>query len=201
GVDEDAIDGLRKSAVTRSLGAAKRFVVADPSDTRTLVLAGARGVGKSVAAAHVIGEWLRKNDVNSRPSGGKWFPPVVWCRASQVTRETDFGRVDADFLYGLERSHLLVLDDLGEDATVPGLAALTDILKIRHEKRRLTVITSNLWPDMLKTRYGESWFDRLKTAAIVPDLRGEKSLRKARHEARNELHDSYLSAILRQPPR
>lgn len=184
GVPTDAIIGLRKASSTAAIASAKRWEGVPRHLARTLLLAGPRGIGKTVAAAYVLAGYVRKHDWNSAPSGGKTHPPFVWACASEVTAVTDFGRVAPEWVEGLKACQLLVLDDLGEDGTVPGVAALADVLKTRHEKHRATVITTNLPVDApdgkpsLRSRYGDSWYERLKVAAIAPNLFGEKSLRK-----------------------
>jgi DNA replication protein DnaC len=183
GVPADAIVGLRGALETKSIEAGKRFVSAPRDIARTLLLSGPRGAGKTVAAAWVMAQFMKRHDFNSMPSGGKQYPPFVWCSASEVTAVTDWGRVDPDWLDGLKHAGLLVLDDLGEDGTAPGVSALADVLKLRHEKRKPTVITTNLPVDAakgpsLRERYGDSWFERLKVAAIAPNLTTEKSLRR-----------------------
>lgn len=178
GAPADALVACRKPWDTVALEAARRFESAPRDMIRTLLLAGPRGCGKSVAATHVLWHWGRNYQWNSAPSGGKQWRPAIWCDASEVTGQTDYGRVDPSWLQELERAKVLVLDDLGEDGTQPGLAALTSVLKARHEARRATVITSNLALPALALRYGASWYERLKVAAIAPDLRQAKSLRR-----------------------
>lgn len=156
---------------------AKRFGQADRTLCRTLVLAGPRGVGKSTAAAQVLWDWAKHYPWDSQASGGRQGPPAAWMDAREVTREQDYGRVNPQWLDGLRACEMLVVDDIGKDATEAGLVALTDLLVHRHEKRRPTVITSNLDPHSLQQRYGESWWARLRACSSIPDLRHEKSLR------------------------
>jgi hypothetical protein len=177
GVPPDAVLSVRKGWDTTALSAAKKFEIAPADIARTLVLAGARGCGKTTAAAHVVWHWARGHSWNNQASGGKQHRPCVWVDAAEVTAQTDFGRVDPEWLEGLRRAKLLIIDDLGEDGTQPGLAALADVLKARHEWRRRTVITSNLSLPKMEQRYGESWYERLRVAALAPDLRQAKSLR------------------------
>ncbi len=178
GVPRDAIKGAIAPITTVALDAARRFNSAPRETKRSLILVGHHGVGKSVAAAFVMAHWAKHYDWNSMPSGGKQFAPAFWCHAAELTSATDFGKVDPEWLEGLKRCQLLVVDELGHEGTLPGLSALRDVLTLRHEKHKATVITSNLAPDDFKSRYGDSWYERLKVAALVPDLRKEKSLRK-----------------------
>jgi DNA replication protein DnaC len=178
GVPADNILALRKATDTKALEGAKRFLTAPKDLVRFLVLVGPHGAGKSTAAAYVLAEAVRRHDWNSQASGGRQTEPFVWTNAAEVTSVVDFGRVAPEWVEGLKRASLLVLDDLGKDGTEVGLAALRDVLTYRHEKQRRTVVTSNLAPSDFKARYGESWYERLKSAAMVPDLRNEKSMRK-----------------------
>lgn len=177
GVPADAIMRSRQPLHTGAISAAMRFRDADRSLFSVLLLAGERGVGKTVAAAWVLGKAAGEYAWNEMASGGVQHPPFVWAHASEVTSETDFGRVSPEWLEGLKRCRLLVLDDLGREGTPVGRTALRDVLVTRLEHRRPTVLTSNLKLDELRREYGESWFVRLATAAIAPDLRDEKSLR------------------------
>lgn len=178
GVPQDAIMAVRNPRETSALDGARRFLGAQRDLLRTLILGGPHGVGKSVAAAFVLAHAVRHHDWNSQPGGGRANAPFVWAHAAELTQQTDFGRVSPDWLEGLRRCAVLVLDDVGKDATAPGVTALTDLLTYRHEKRRATVVTSNLDVDALKERYGLAWYERVKVASLVPNLAAEKSLRK-----------------------
>lgn len=184
GVPADAAYAAKAPDDSGALRAAKRFHVANRAETRELVLAGPRGVGKSVAAAWLLGQWVKAYDWQGQPSGGRYVPPFVWTPAADVVRVVDFGKVPKEWVEGLMDCRLLVLDDLGEDFTAVGVGTLADILKQRNDRRRATVITSNLPVDAakdkpsLRSRYGDSWFERLRITAIVPDLSKEQSLRR-----------------------
>lgn len=178
GVPHDALRALRNSLDTVALKWAHEFCGAPGAVTRTLVLGGPRGIGKTVGAAAVLFAWAKTHDWNSGVSGGKQHAPAVWMNAQEITQATEYGQVDQQWLEGCRMCRVLVVDDLGKDSTAPGLAALSSLLTERHDKLRKTIITSNMLPGELAKRYGDSWFERLKTAAIVPNLANEKSLRK-----------------------
>lgn len=177
GVAADAILGLRSLRTTAAVDAARRFVKSDPAEKRVLLLAGARGIGKTVAAACVLSAFVRRHDWNAQPSGGRQRPPFMWVHASEVTAETDFGRVDPFWVESLKLCRLLILDDLGKEGTVPGLGALRDVMVHRMEKQRLTVITCNEGIAEVTERYGESWLSRMAAFCLMPDLVSEKNLR------------------------
>lgn len=184
GVPADAVLAIRNPFDNAALNAAKRLIGAPKDLVRLLLLAGPKGCGKTTAGAFALADFVRHWEWDSQPSGGRANDPCMWVNAAEVTLQQDFGRVSPDWLEGLRRCHFLVVDDLGHDATEQGMAALTSLLLHRHEKQRRTVVTCNLSPEGLKKRYGDAWYDRVRSAAIVPDLRQEKSLRKTRPEFR-----------------
>jgi DNA replication protein DnaC len=157
---------------------AKRFLVASRHEARTLTLVGPKGVGKSVAAAYVLADWVRHYAWNDQPSGGRQLAPAIWVKASKLTQLADYGRIDTDWMDAARLAQVVVVDELGHDSTPVGMAALTDLLTARHEARKRTVVTANMAPEDLAKRYGEAWYDRLRNASIVPDLRQEKNLRR-----------------------
>lgn len=187
GVPYDALAALRRQPKeTRCMDFARRFLAAPRNLMRTLVLVGTNGVGKSTAAAYVLGDFVKRYPWNEGASGVAKHQPFRWVHSSEITSETDFGKVDPAFLEGLKKAECLVIDDLGKDATTPGLAALRDVMVVRHEKCRPTIVTSNLPPESPPSRpdapsfkglYGVSWYERLKVSAMVPDLRSETNLR------------------------
>lgn len=177
GVPYDAVSAARKPQHNVAMSAAMRFRDADVTSARMLILAGDYGVGKSTAAAWLLGKAVERFDWDNVPSGTKLLSPFLWTHASEVTSEIDFGRVSPDWLTSLRKARYLVLDDLGKDATQVGRTALRDVLVERLDKHRPTVITSNLGPEQLRSAYGDSWFERAKAFAMVPDLSKEKSMR------------------------
>lgn len=178
GVPFDVILAIRAPRQRLALDWAKKFILAPKEVIRFLVLAGPRGIGKSVAAGWALADAVKRYDWNAAPSGGRQWEPFVWAKAADIASVTEFGRVDPDWLEGLRRCRLLVVDDMGHEATAPGLTALRDVLIARHEKRFPTVLTSNLTPQKFQERYGDSWFDRMASASMFPVLGEEKSMRK-----------------------
>lgn len=125
-------------------------------DARTLLLLGPTGRGKSFASAWPLassaGAWLSATDVRV----GGWDelrPKAVSAR-------------------------LLVIDDLGREATEWAARELADVLELRHNRGLRTIATSNLLEDKLAARYGERcasrWSDSRFSRTVVvlgPDLR------------------------------
>lgn len=178
GVPADVILALRKTEERLALDWAKKFVLADRQVARFLVLSGPRGIGKSVAAGWVLAQGIRRYDWNAKPSGGKAREPFVWAKAVEVSAHTEFGRVNAEWLEGLKFARILVVDEMGHEDSAKSSTALRDVLIFRYERSAPTVLTGNMSPQQFKSRYGASWFDRMASAALMPDLGEEKSMRQ-----------------------
>jgi DNA replication protein DnaC len=139
---------------TEAIVWAKAFLVA----RRTIaVFSGARGTGKTVAAAWLV----------SRSPGG------VFLAVSQMAR---ISRYRAEEMEPLERCPLLAIDDLGTefvDEKGSFLATLDGLINARYADDRRTVITTNLPAESFKKRYGERIADRIREAGRFLELKGE----------------------------
>lgn len=132
-------------------------------DDAILVLAGAPGRGKSVAAC----AWL----VAVQGS-------VRWVSAGSLSRGIAY---DEEAFQRLARVGRLVIDDVGteyQDQKDRYLATFGELLDARFGNKRATLLTTNLTPEVFKERYGERMASRLNEdgAFIVcggPDLRRE----------------------------
>jgi hypothetical protein len=161
---------------TVCIAAARKFLAAPPRMLPGLVLVGPTGVGKTVAAAFVVRDFARKWDWNGQPTGPA-MPPAIWLPARRLTSLSAFDDADAELFRHALKTRLLVLDDVGDEATDFAKARLTDLLMQRLDDARRTVITSNLTAERFKARYGEALTDRINTRTLHPRLDG-KSLRK-----------------------
>lgn len=138
--------------------AVEAFVAAagKPTAPRSLLLLGPTGRGKSFAATWLVAEL-----------GATWIAATE-CR---VAGWDDLRPKAVD-------ARVLVLDDLGREATDWSARELADVLELRHNRGRLTVATSNLPSKRLLERYGERlasrWRDPRMTVTVDvlgPDLR------------------------------
>jgi len=129
---------------------------------RILVLSGNPGCGKTVAAAN----WLFLGR-----SG-------LFVKSSRLAR---WDRYDDEAMNKLLRAPRLVVDDLGtefQDAKGNFDAILDEIIDVRYDNKRPTVITTNLAAEAFKARYGERIADRIREAGRFVSL-AEKSMRGA----------------------
>lgn len=141
-----------------------------------LVLLGPTGVGKTVAAARVAQEFCRHFAWNAQPTSQRPPEPLLFVEARRLTRLPGFA--DESWLDELRQTHLLILDDAGDEATEFGKQALLGLLLSRYTRQRRTVLTANLTADALRARYGEALADRLRKDGEIPDLSGCRSLRE-----------------------
>lgn len=163
---------------TEALRHAKKFFA---SSARMLVLSGARGCGKTTAAAWIAGHRIKpmtpaeaKEEALCLRIGGV-FAPHDGRRFIDVSRLTRASRYSDDAMRPLETVGLLVIDDLGmEYADEKGsfLATLDGLINCRYASDLRTVITTNLPAAEFKKRYGERVADRIRECGSFVELGG-----------------------------
>lgn len=177
GAPGDAIAVVSKPDDGPAIEGARRFIRAPYNVITFFMLLGSTGVGKTVAATFVLADFARKYRWNEQPTGSN-ENPALFVKAARLTSLTDWNADHARWLDQLIGARLLVLDDLGDEGTPSAIQRVTDLLLARADKRRRTVLTSNLDAKSFERRYGAALFDRLRTMSITPSLAGLKSHRK-----------------------
>lgn len=154
GVPQEAIKNLRAPWKTRAREAAEEFASAPHKQDRFLLLAGDRGLGKTVAAA-----WLVRQQLQDGQPGCFWVPATAFTSMSAYEGEPE----------RLERVTFLVVDDLGRESE-KGLARnmLSGVLMRRYEQLRRTVLTTNASVADVQALYGAALWDRIRTGMVVP---------------------------------
>lgn len=176
GVPLAVVSGLRVPLkATQALAAARAFLGAPRHLACFLVLLGSPGRGKSLAAAWVMREVLRRDGWNKAATGGHALP-VEFVEASRLTRVSSYDKLDGQWMDDLATVPVLVLDDAGDEATTAGQDALSGLLLQRSAKFRRTVLTSNLRKEAFERRYGMALADRIRSSGVVVELAG-KSMR------------------------
>lgn len=130
--------------------------LAEISALTLVCLSGNPGSGKTVAAS----KWL------SDRRGG------LFVKASRLSR---WDRYDDAEMNKLLKASALVIDDLGtefQDAKGNFMAILDEVVDVRYDHSRATVITTNLDGDAFKARYGERIVDRIREAGEFVSLDG-----------------------------
>jgi len=171
GIGQRALEAVEKPQDTEALGVVKRWL--PEHALNWLVLCGAPGTGKSIAATYAVREAIRGG-------GGAAFRR---CQALAKLSAFDVGQTEFE---ALKHVGLLVVDDFGAELlTEYARAQIFEMLDWRHENYGRTIITSNLqWSD-LKTRLGERLVDRIGQSGRLSQLAAGKSMRKRGYSVEN----------------
>lgn len=141
---------------------------------RSLVLLGARGVGKSGAAAWAIGQGP------ARATPG--YPPAVWVMASELAAFDLYGESRLD---GLRRCGLLVVDEFGGGEVGDPTrfrARVAGLMCVRHDRALDTIITSNMSVDEFRDAIDTRVVDRIRSSGTVYSCKATTSLRTGRDD-------------------
>lgn len=117
-------------------------------------LYGPAGVGKSMLAVERLWRWWNKDDRS-----------VLFAKAAQVP-DAYFGREGRWGVGQLEGASLLVLDELGRGHLGNAWEAVEELLCVRYDELRPTIITTNLPPaDLARDR--EHIADRVRSGLVL----------------------------------
>jgi hypothetical protein len=176
GVPYEALSALRGGPEDcAALTAARKFN--RDAEALFLVLLGPTGVGKTLAATLVVVDFASRWPWNEQPSGGA-VEPIRYVASSTLTRLSAYDAEAQRYVESLQRCHLLVLEDSGDEGTELGRGLFVELLMVRHTSRKRTVVTGNMRPSMFLERYGAAAWDRIRSSGYVPDLFTEKSRRR-----------------------
>lgn len=173
GVPTKALIDLRRCYETPATDAAKKALAVPAEMCPFLALMGETGQGKTVAAAWFFREAARRTSPDV-PTGTS--PPLVWTAGGRFTGLSVFDDRDKQFLRECEKARLLVIDELGHDATPIGATAIRDLCLQRESNGRRTVLTSNLDAKDFEAKYGKALLDRLMNRGVCVYFKG-KSMR------------------------
>jgi DNA replication protein DnaC len=174
GVPARALLALRGVQETPAIAEARKYLQAPAEWCQFLALFGPTGLGKTVAAAYVFREAARAISPDL-PTGTP--EPLVWVQGPDFTRVSAFSPEDERKLKAMRSAQLLVVDELGDEATNIGVAAVRDVLMHRESQGRRSVLTSNLRPEVFRERYGAALWDRLDKRGLIPNLAKAQSMR------------------------
>lgn len=138
-----------------------------PSPHHTLVLGGALGVGKSVAAC-----WLIDQGPRGRYRSPDGYDAATWpdelapryVHAGRLARQSMFAKPGhVSELDLLERVSLLIIDEVGGAEAGPAwVARLDTLVSVRADNLLDTVVTTNLKTEEFEAAYGERVLDRMR---------------------------------------
>jgi DNA replication protein DnaC len=127
---------------------------------RWLILLGASGTGKTVAAA-----WAIRNAIRVGRTAD-------YRRATSIARLSAYGPDKAD-LEHLQRVALLVIDDFGNEQLNDFAAStLFELFDFRHGEKLKTVVTSNLSASEFAAKIGVRLADRIQAEGEIKTLTG-----------------------------
>jgi hypothetical protein len=121
------------------------------------VLAGPTGTGKTAIAAAIA------HDLDDR---GAFWTAADLVRHIVDADTTGRGQGSATRNHIIDRT-LLVIDDLGDEGPGPNgwhTRIIREVLEGRHRRRLITIITTNLTPHDITSRYGRRILSRLQEA-------------------------------------
>lgn len=177
GVPSTALVALRNPQATPCMDAARKYLASERGMFPLLAMIGKPGLGKTVAAGFVLADFARKWDWNGGATG-ETAPPAMFVPAARMTRLSSFDDADQTLFAHAQRAQLVVVDDIGDEATDFAKGHVVDLLKARIDANRRTVITSNLAPKAFKERYGDALADRIAGRSIRPILDGQSMRRR-----------------------
>jgi hypothetical protein len=172
GVPATALFAVRNEKPTQILTVAKDWWASDRRTFPVLVMAGDVGTGKTTAAAWCAVEWARAYPWNKLPTGSN-EAPMVWLDGPRLRELGAFGEEAANTLAAAATADLTIVDDAGREGDRRALEALSDVLTERTDKRRSTILSSNLKGKEFVARYGTALADRLRAVAVMPGIKGE----------------------------
>lgn len=144
-------------------------------DAQGLYLAGPVGTGKTHAAWMAVSGWCvvtgtRPVTHNESPYEGRWVPPVVFTRMTDLLDDLRPGDDAKRRVRDCQDTRLLVIDDIGaEKASEWTQERLYSIIDHRYANCRPLIVTSNLPPAKLVDQAGERTASRLaEMCQVVP---------------------------------
>lgn len=156
------------TAPTRTLKEVKEFVTdyisdidSNFDDNKGLFLCGSNGVGKTMLSCIILKEAYRHRYSSRRTTFVEYMDKYtkVWS-ARSVDEKEQF----EDELYTYYKAvEFLVLEELGKEIDNKASApVLEDLLRYREDNGLVTIFCTNLNPEMISERYGESCMSLLK---------------------------------------
>lgn len=138
--------------------------------THTFVLCGKTGVGKTFLAECLVSSALAKGKVAS-------FVSAFEMNNNFLKYHTTFNDEKLYYYSILEEPDLLVIDDLGTEPILKNVTLnyFTALLDDRANKKKTTVVTTNLSLDDILNKYSDRIFSRLtnKADGVAINIEGE----------------------------
>jgi len=159
------------------LNKCRSFAESFPCDGESLLFTGRTGLGKTHLSLAIANQVTRSGAAVAYTSAQDLVD-----RAERAKFGRDPSGADGEFVQGALGCDLLVLDDLGSEfLSALASATLFHVINTRLLERRSTIISTNLSPDEMQSRYSERLISRILCAySVLPfagsDIRLQKAL-------------------------
>lgn len=167
GIPEDHVRVLTSAGLDKSGDAMQRVVRWRKGDRRVLVLAGAVGRGKSLAACWLLAMGPRRPYPHPGGYDTTWPAELAprFVAARRLARLDTYRSRELDVL---ERCSVLVVDEVGGGdvgSASSWAERLDSLVSARYDAALDTILTTNLGRDEFREAFGERLFDRVSGSA------------------------------------
>lgn len=119
-----------------------------------LLLLGDTDRGKTVAAVWAMAQSMRRYSWNAGAGGGRASFPFAFVRMVEFAAVLAWDSATRDWLEGLKRARMVILDDMGKEHLSPvAQMMLFELLDTRYGQGLSTIITSQESPKKFRLRY------------------------------------------------
>ena len=164
---QDKTSGISPRAEAEiALHASRELIAKLGNNPPSLILTGHTGVGKTHLAHAIAGEAIKNG-----ASVLYFTAPQLFEHLSELTFSRNYSLEDRDLISGCD---LLIIDDLGTELTNTYTASeLFRLIEERIQKKRATVISTNLTASEIKNRYSERISSRIGSSYQLLHLSGD----------------------------
>lgn len=171
-----ARDKLRNRMVSDARDFINTFNPKAPEETKGLILKGPTGSGKTHIATAILTGVVKKG------YSGVYYNVTELLKDLRETYSRDSEEVEANIIGRAGEVDLLVLDDLGSEATSGWVRdRLYLIINRRYENLKPLIVTTNLEPDELTKQVGDRITSRIEEMCHTYDFPAEDYRRKKMH--------------------
>lgn len=177
GVPHLTVRAARKPDVRGPVAAALHWFNVERGAKPAVALCGSTGIGKSVAAAHVLMKYGTLRPWWKNQPSGQSKPSALWVYAPQLQSLTMLRDDDDRLIEASLRCDFLVLDEVASEMADAGGRAFRALVAKRLDSGRLTVFTTNMSAEAFSEAMGVHVGSRLRAVASIPKFTSQDSRR------------------------